>query len=983
LNQINETGVGNYTLTIVPDGPTERLIVGNVQGAGDIGGLIRLNGADRVKIDGSFGGSGRFLRFRNRAFNTTFIPNATFRFQNDAKLDTVRNCFIEGTDQAVGTILFGTTNVVGGFGNDSNAVINCVIRDTLGNPATGQIPNTALQSSGTTGIGNDNNTFANNEVFNHGFALANLGTTAGDFWNINNNSFYQVIVKNNAMRIIQISGGANHIVSNNSIGGSNITRGGAAFTTTNLFTGIFINGGSGSIIRGNQISNLLATSISGLSSAIEITAGSHTIGGTNIADRNVIGTLTDSITSSNSIVGILLNTTGTVTVNNNLIQGLVYRDTDFERAVGVYITAGTHIILNNEIRNIRHFSNNASGTLLTAFAPAGIFINGGSNHLVDANLIHGLSSNPTTAPYPIVGIKHFTATGSTISRNRIFNLTNTGTGTGTNGALVIGIQAQSGSANYINNQISIGAQVGNDAQVFGIREDGTGTNNYIFNTIFVNGTGNGANSSFGLFRNSTSTFLVQNNLVYNKRGNISTGLAHAIGSTNTVTNANFGHNLLVSPDTSSLARIAGGNIGWNALNNLYVTGPNTNWATTTATVQAQNLFIDTLVGNLGIVTSNPEAWYANGKGIRIIGQTGDFNNVSGVRSGAINTGAVDIGSVEFTPTSIPPVAFADKTPLANDSTQFFFGSRMIAKAVWGSAGSLPSSVDVRYYSGVNPGNTAPGTTFMNAYWDMQAIGGSGYTYGLTLMQDSAVLGTTGAVASLGITRYTGTANNWNMFTPTVVNNITGFMSVSNVNAFGIFTGTNSVTNPLPVKLLSLQASASGNDVLVTWSTASEINNKGFEVESSTDEVNFNYVGFVKGANNSQSVRNYSLTDANAMNTNVGNVIYYRLKQLDNNGRFTYSNVVAVNKEGEGKDVVAVFPNPFNEAYQLAFTTNAATKALVETVDMQGKVLLSKTVDVNNGRNNVTIPESTELQAGIYFVRVTLNNQVIIQKLVKN
>ena len=977
LNQVNETGVGNYTITIVPDGTTERLIAGSTTA-----GLIRLNGADRVKIDGRFAGSGRYLRIRNRLQGGHAIT-----LLNDAKLDTITFCHVESVNNTVGTITFSTSNVPGGFGNDSNAITNCIIRDTLGSTLTSTIPNRAISSSGTAGLTNDNNAILNNEIFNFGFNAMNLNAAGmGNNWVINNNAIYQLRTVANVLNIIFVQGGVGHTINGNSIGGAAPDRSGTALSTSTTSTAdglsairLVLGTGAATNVNGNTISNMGVTTITGgVANIIWVTAGSANI------ENNVLGGGAmpyDTIRNGydNGIINIA-SSTGTVLVNNNVIGNITYYKAGGDRTSGITVSAGTHIISNNTIRNIKH---NGSGAGYT-FLGMGIFLSGGTGHTVTRNTVSNISNTNTgTVAYTSVGINNLTA-NATISRNRVYNVYAVGTGTGANSPVISGIYNTGADVNIQNNQVALGDSTILEARVYGIHDAGTGNINITNNSIFINGVmSGGVNNSFGIYRVSTSVVNAMNNIVYNKRITNGTGFSFGMGSVNAITSANLNYNLMIVPDTNRLVQLGVVAQGWGALNTLYTTTYNTNWATTTATVPVQDLFVDTLVGNLGIVTSSPAAWYANGKGERVIGLSGDFNNATGVRSVAINTGAIDIGSVEFTPTSIPPVAFADKTPLANDSTQFFFGSRMIAKAVWGSTGSLPSAVNVRYFSGVNPSNTGTGTTFMNAYWDMQATGGSGYSYSLTLMQDSAVLGTTAVVPNLAIVQYTGTANNWNVFNPTVVNNVTGFMSSVNNSSFGIFTGTNSVTNPLPVKLLSLKATASGNDVLVSWTTASEINNKGFEVESSTDEVNFNYVGFVKGANNSQSVRNYSLTDANAMNTNVGNVIYYRLKQLDNSGRFTYSNVVAVNKEGDGKDVVAVFPNPFNEAYQLALTTNAATKALVETVDMQGKVLLSKTVEVNNGINNVSIPESAELQAGIYFVRVTLNNQVVVKKLVKN
>ncbi len=1026
LNQINETGTGNYTLSIVPDGTTERLIVGNVQGAGDLGGLIRLNGADRVKIDGSFGGSGRFLRFRNRAFNTTFIASATFRFQNDAKLDTVRNCFIEGSDQAVGTILFGTTNVVGGFGNDSNAVINCVIRDTVGTSNVNQIPNTALQSQGTLGSLNDFNTFANNEIFNHGFAAVNLtGTTAGDFWNISNNIVYQVIVRPTTVTpiIFQIDGGVGHTISNNSIGGSNSSRGGAAFTAPTTFTAIRVISSTVSsfptTISNNTISNISATgafngiqATTAFAAATPLNITGNTItglsgnpafgmlisGGTATITNNTLDTIvTGGITGSGGGIQFEGGAGTSALIQNNSISNFRTTTNATTRAAGISVntsTAGLITINNNTIRNVSGIVTGTS-TALSSFRLGGIIVQSAppTGLSITNNTIENIRSTVTgTAAYAPVGILvTSTSANFNISRNRIRNIGAVGTGTGTNAPVIHGIQLAGSPNNALvaNNQISLGDSALNQSIIMGISDYSTTANTFAYNTVFINGiTTAGANNTYGFFRNDVASNVnLINNILYNKRTTLGTGNNYAVGALSNllVSSANINYNFMVVNDTNRLIELPVGIAnGWSILNTLYTTTYNTNWAERTSNVLANNLFVDTLMGNLGIVTSNPEAWFANGKGERIITVSGDYNNASGVRSTTIAGGATDIGSVEFTPTSTPPIAFADKTPAANDSTQFFFGSRMVAKAVWGTVGTLPSSVALRYFSGVNPPNTIAGSTFMNAYWNMQATGGSGYSYNLTLVQDSAVLGTVGSVTDLQMVKYLGTGTNWNRIAATTVNNVTGFMNANSNNTLGIFSATNGASNPLPVKLIALTASAKNNNVLVSWTTASEENNKGFEVESSIDGKNFKFLGFVKGAVNSNTLSNYNLVDANAFVNNASNIIYYRLKQLDLDGQFTYSKVVSVNNnDNKAENVFEVFPNPFNTEFNIVVNATEEGNATVETIDLQGKVLVSKNFNTVNGLNTLNINDLPNLNAGIYVVKVTVNGQTFVHKLVKN
>ncbi|HEU0065205.1 MAG TPA: hypothetical protein VFQ58_09245, partial [Flavisolibacter sp.] len=95
---------------------------------------------------------------------------------------------------------------------------------------------------------------------------------------------------------------------------------------------------------------------------------------------------------------------------------------------------------------------------------------------------------------------------------------------------------------------------------------------------------------------------------------------------------------------------------------------------------------------------------------------------------------------------------------------------------------------------------------------------------------------------------------------------------------------------LPVKFISFSLSRNNNDVLLQWSTGEESNSDRFDIERSTDGANWNTVGYVNAAGNSNNVINYSYTDRN----NTNRISYYRIKQVDQNGSFVYTSVKSVN-----------------------------------------------------------------------------------------
>ena len=222
LNQWTESGVGNYTLTIQPDAATLRTISGNVAG-----GLIRLNGADRTKIDGSNSGSGTYLTFKNT--NTAGTTGTAFTFINGATNDTLKYCNIEAYANATnGTILFSTSAVAGG--NSNNLIDNCAINSTVSSN-TGSV---AIYSSGTVGNENSNNTISNNSIYNYRDRAIDITATGSTGWIISGNNIYNGNVSgtinyaaSSALHGIRVLGGSGYSILNNYIGGSAINASGS------------------------------------------------------------------------------------------------------------------------------------------------------------------------------------------------------------------------------------------------------------------------------------------------------------------------------------------------------------------------------------------------------------------------------------------------------------------------------------------------------------------------------------------------------------------------------------------------------------------------------------------------------------------------------------------------------------------------------------------------------------------------------------
>jgi hypothetical protein len=183
-------------------------------------------------------------------------------------------------------------------------------------------------------------------------------------------------------------------------------------------------------------------------------------------------------------------------------------------------------------------------------------------------------------------------------------------------------------------------------------------------------------------------------------------------------------------------------------------------------------------------------------------------------------------------------------------------------------------------------------------------------------------------------------------------------------------------SPLPVTFTSFSATKDGKNNLLSWSTASEQNNAGFEVQRSTDGSTYENIGFVKSLSamgNSSSPLSYSFTDFNPL----GLQQYYRLKQTDLDGKSAYSAIVLVKREAPATlTVTKVYPNPSTSSIYINAACPAATTLQLSIVDMNGRVVGRKQVNAMTGNNGFDMPV-TQLAPGTYLLQVlNADNKVV-------
>ena len=177
---------------------------------------------------------------------------------------------------------------------------------------------------------------------------------------------------------------------------------------------------------------------------------------------------------------------------------------------------------------------------------------------------------------------------------------------------------------------------------------------------------------------------------------------------------------------------------------------------------------------------------------------------------------------------------------------------------------------------------------------------------------------------------------------------------------------------LPVELTAFTATLRNAKVNLAWSTASEKNNKGFEVQRSQNGKNFATLQFVAGQGNTSNATNYAVVDAQPF----GGTSYYRLKQVDQDGTFAYSPVAVITNGGAVASEVSLYPNPAQDVVTVSLGQLPAAGARITVADMTGRVVLSDKLGTN-GELNVA-----RLQAGTYIVTVETGGQKISRKLAK-
>jgi Secretion system C-terminal sorting domain len=273
-------------------------------------------------------------------------------------------------------------------------------------------------------------------------------------------------------------------------------------------------------------------------------------------------------------------------------------------------------------------------------------------------------------------------------------------------------------------------------------------------------------------------------------------------------------------------------------------------------------------------------------------------------------------------------------------------------------------------------------------WDWQVgeagnlgSGTTGNGAGLTITVSIPDMTSFAVASSLRLVGWNGT--NWIDLSGTATatgnteNSLLSGTMVPGITAVAIGT----VSWVLPLKLESFTANASNCDAVISWVSSNEINTDKFIVEQSTDNIHYTPAVNVKAKGNSNTVNNYSVTLAQPTG-----LVYYRLKMIDINGTYTYSNVIVCRTHCAVNEFMRVYPNPVvaTGTVNLSFGTAYKGRATLIITNTLGQRFTAMAAQVNTGTNLIPV-EVARFAAGTYFITLLAENgeQIgTVQKFIK-
>lgn len=255
------------------------------------------------------------------------------------------------------------------------------------------------------------------------------------------------------------------------------------------------------------------------------------------------------------------------------------------------------------------------------------------------------------------------------------------------------------------------------------------------------------------------------------------------------------------------------------------------------------------------------------------------------------------------------------------------------------------------------------------------------------MSDGGVSAVPAVASNYVLLRRAGLAGAWteSPIVPTIAGDVITFASVPLTDGYYTIGTKNSLVSPLPVELLSFDANYCNKQVCIEWNTSTESNNNYFDVEKSSDGVTFqSFIKVKSNAMNGNSTSKLSYTVMDEFPKEGYN--YYRLKQVDFDGSFNYSKIVAINIDKKYQSDLIVFPNPSSQEFFIEtkeIKYNSQVKVFL--INTESKVVFEKSVNLSETAdiNLIKLKPESPLAGGVYVCKIVVDGiehstKIIIQ-----
>ena len=288
--------------------------------------------------------------------------------------------------------------------------------------------------------------------------------------------------------------------------------------------------------------------------------------------------------------------------------------------------------------------------------------------------------------------------------------------------------------------------------------------------------------------------------------------------------------------------------------------------------------------------------------------------------------------------------------------------------------------EAELFTGVPPTRTLPASlTNINQQWYHTVkitAGNSNFTDAAVTIHYDAIDGITDP-AALRLAKDDGSTN-WLNIGGTGSGIPAGSITSNSFSTFSDFVLANLTGSVLPVTLMSFNGQLHNNTAVLNWVSNNEQSFKGYEIERSTNGFAFEQIGFTSAAGGSIRTA-YQFTDLYLPSAPA---VYYRLKMMDKDGRFTHSSVILLKPAAQlNNRFISVFPNPFISRVVVQFQSEGNQNVYLQLADMTGKMLKANSYQVQPGINQLQL-NAGGLPAGMYLLKLITREGIITEKLIR-